>query len=382
MLAYFSDEPIIKTLGNNSSGYANYNIYRITGMQGDQSQNGYEVYSTSVYAPDGYDDVELGSLMRNLLETQELNIKRLQFWNYQDCSITQSTFAFNTYLTVNDLVNGTTEDFSVIYDTRGERAEDLGVTYYNSPYQGYCANYFPEQEIMEGQYFSLMYRQPSNSGEMSTYEFGRTIAYTTRATPEDPSINVMQDVSIMDITGQTFRYSGNVSWQSWSNDTDVIWVRFYIKNEKGTKTYIGPQFYPKWCEEPNTVYLYWVNSMGGIDFVRSTETFTTTKNHEDSTYETNIGLEKPRDFGEEVYHQRKWNSYTFSTKLVSDTDSPALADVCGARWAWLYFPGRTQPWVPVTVEDAQATVKNFENQGKKLYNYTFQLRDNKKIKTI
>ena len=69
MLAYFSDEPIIKTLGNNSSGYANYNIYRITGMQGDQSQNGYEVYSTSVYAPDGYDDVELGSLMRNLLET-------------------------------------------------------------------------------------------------------------------------------------------------------------------------------------------------------------------------------------------------------------------------------------------------------------------------
>jgi hypothetical protein len=106
------------------------------------------------------------------------------------------------------------------------------------------------------------------------------------------------------------------------------------------------------------------------------------KNHEDSTYESNIGLEEPRDFGERIYHQRKWNTYTFNTRLITDAESSTLADICGARWAWLYFPGRVQPWVPVTVEDSTATVKNFENQGKKMYNYTFQLRDNKKIKTI
>lgn len=382
MYAYFSDEPVIQTLSNDSSGYAYYSIYEATGMQGDQVLQGHEIYNNTVYAPDGNEDVEIGSLLRTLIGTQERNIKTLQFWNAQDCSITQSTFAFNTYLTLNNLTQGTSADFSIIYDTRGERAEDLGVTYNHYPYEGYCANYFPDNEVMEGQYFSLMYRRPSNSGEMITYEFGRTIAYITRDTPVDPEINVVEDVSFGTITGQSFRYSGNVSWQDWGAGNQVIWVRFYIKDEKNVKTYLGPRFYPRWCEEPNTVYLYWVNSMGGIDFVRSTETFTVTKNHEEATYESNIGLEEPRDFGEKIYHQRKWNTYTFNTRLITDTQSSTLADICGARWAWLYFPGRVQPWVPVTVEDSQATVKNFENQGKKMYNYTFQLRDNKKIKTI
>ena len=100
------------------------------------------------------------------------------------------------------------------------------------------------------------------------------------------------------------------------------------------------------------------------------------------TKRTNTGIDERLEFGERIYHQRKWDSYSFSTSIVSDADSPSVADVCGARWAWICVPGESPLWKSVKVLDTQATVKTYRNQGAKLYNYTFELEDATKVKTI
>ena len=420
MQAYFTDEPLIRTMQNDSSGFANYAVCSVTGMQGDTVLNGGVLFTNTAYAPDWNGDIEFGSLLRTMITNQERNLKTLQYWNSQGMGLTQSTFAFNTYFSIVDNYDSSqgrnTSDYSILFDTRRITTDEAGCTYYHSPYRGYPANMFPDPYIAHGQYISIMWRSPSNFEEMATYSLGETYCYITnssagrqaskeqiddaRATiesatkntgrqeaPPDPSvygsITIATRVIDSSITGQSFRYSGTADWQEWSDGHGgVLWARFWIADAKGTKTYLTPYLYPKWCDDPNVVYLFWVNSMGGIDFVRSTSTIAKSINHEDSTYETGIGIDERRSFGEEIYHQRKWDSYTFNTSLVTEEDSPALADICGARWAWLYFPGQNPLWKSVTVEDSKATVKTYENQGKKFYNYTFQLRDNMKVKTI
>lgn len=420
MQAYFSDEPLFRTMQNDSSGFSNYAISDVTGMQDDTVLDGNIVFTNTAYAPDGHEDIELGSLLRTMLSDQERNLRTLQFWNSQGMGLTQSTFAFNTYFSVVDNYDSSqgrnSSDYSIVYDTRGITTDEAGCTYYHSPYSGYPANLFPDPYITHGQYVSMMYRYPSNSYEMAEYTLGETYCYITNSssgrqsskeeiddarasidsasrsagrqvTPPDPGsygiMTVANRIIDSSLTGQSFRYSGTADWQDWGEGNGgLLWARFWIADAKGTKTYITPYLYPNWCDDPNVAYLFWVNSLGGIDFVRSTNTLSKSIEHEDSTYETGIGIDERRLFGEDIYHQRKWNTYTFSTSIVSDSDSPSVADVCGARWAWLYFPGQNPLWKSVTVEDAKATVKTFENQGKKLYNYTFQLRDNMKVKTV
>lgn len=359
----------------NQNGLASYVITRATGMQNDTILAGTTAYTGEVYAPDGHEDVDFNPILRSMLEEQANNLRTLHYFNAQDCSVTQGTFLFNSYFTVADTSSGTSDDYSLLYDTRSITAEEAGVTYQYQPYQGYVANSFPETEIAEGQYFSLLWRMPSNNYEMRSYTLKKEYTYI-----DSSAFNVLTNASVASITGQSFRYSGNVSWQDWSDSRNLLWIRFYIEDEKEQKTYLTPKLTPKWCDEPDTVYLYWVNEMGGTDFVRGL--VTKTLNHEDSTYETNTGINDRLGFATDIYHQRKYNSYTFNTKLVSDDVTRDLAGICGARWAWLRIPGETPEWRSVTVKDSQATVKTFRNQGAKLYNYTFELEDNIKNKTV
>lgn len=375
MLAFFTDEPVIQTISNDSSGFGTYEVREVTGMQDDTVLASVSRYSTDVYVPDGNEDVEIGSLLRTMIETQERNISTLQGWNSQSMGLTQSTFAFNSYFSIVDSSNVT--DYSIIYDTRGKTAEEAGCTYYYQPYYPYAANHFPDREITHGQYISIMWRHPSNREQMNTYTLGREYVYHDSTTGLD-----VQDSSVIDpsITGQSFRYSGMADWQDWCDGNYAIKARFYIENEKHVKTYITPWLTPKWCEDPETAYLYWVNELGGIDFVRVK--YVRTVSHEESTYENNIGINERRRFAKDMYTQKKWYTYTLNTSLVTDSDSPALASICGARWAWLYFPDEVEPWRSITITNSSAKVKTFGNQGHKMYNYTFEAEDNIKAKTV
>lgn len=384
MQSFYTCEPIVRTMGNNSQGLAQYQVTRITGMQDDTPLSGIQVYAGQAYCPDGHEDLDLMPLLRTMTEDQVRNLSTLHYWNQQDCSILQSTFAFNTYLSVTDASTMNSDSYSILYDTRGLTAYEAGVTNVtNVPIvNGYTANRFPERNIMEGQYFSLTWRAPSNSLETVPYTFGFEYVYTAQGpNPHDPSYIVLQRHQISTVTGQSFRFAGPVVWQSWAESNPARRGRFYLYHEKEGYNYITPWLYPVFCEDPETVYLYWLNSTGGIDFLRGR--VTSTIEHEDSTYETGATIADYRDgWGNAVYHQRKWKTYSFGTKLISDNDSPNVADVCGARFAWLYFPDRVQPWKTVKVTDAAATVKSYQNQGGKLYNYTFSLEDSVKAKTV
>lgn len=384
MLIYYTSEPCIRSMNGDSSGFANYVIGEVTGMQDDQVQATTQVYVGTAYCPDGHEDIDFMPMLRSMIDNQVHNLSFLSGWNSQACILMQSTFAYNTYFSVTDLNNNYTEDYSIVYDTRGITTYEADVTtMYHTSGRGYSANLYPDPNILHGQYFNLTYRNPSNMGEMTNYTFGFEYAYVTRAVPSDPELTVLERHIIdSSVTGQSFRYCGTADWQDWGEGNgNILWGRFYIYQEKEGYRYLTPKLYPKWCDDPDTVYLYWLNSLGGIEFVRGK--LTDNIEHEDSTYETNATIEDYHDgWGQAVYSQRKWHSYTFGTGLVTDGDSPAVADVCGARFAWLYFPGRVQPWKTVKVNDAKATVKTFRNQGGKLFNYTWELEDSVKAKTV
>ena len=415
-IPYFTCEPMVKTVQHDSADICHYDIVEITGMQDDTELQGSVVYSGQCYAPDAYGDVDFGGQLRSMIDTQIRNIKTLQYRNSQGMGLTQSTFAFNSYYSVDD---GGSDDtfYSVLYDTRGITAYEAGArTYLYGPGDPYPANNFPDPNIMHGQYVSIMYRNPSNLREMETYSLGLTYCYLTaqsagrqasreeiddaRATidaasrntsrqvaPPDPStyglITVANHVIDSSITGQSFRYSGTADWQDWGQGHGgLLWARFWVVNSKGTKTYLTPYLYPKWCEDPGTMYLYYVNSMGGIDFIRSTYASSTELNTERDMYETDYGINDRFEFGEETYHQRRWNKYTFKTSLIKDEESYGMADVINTRWAWLYIPDDTVLWRSVKVTGSSAKVKQVRNEGHKLYNYEFQLEDSIKAKIV
>lgn len=383
-IPFFTCEPMVKTVQHDGSDICHYDIIRITGLQNDTPGQSVTEYSGDCYAPDAYGDVDFGPQLRSMLDYQVMNIRSLQYRNSQSMGLTQATFAFNTYLSVDD--GGSDNNFwSILYDTRGLTAYEAGArTYSYTPGSPYRANLFPDQNIRDGQYVSIMYRWPSNAHEMDSYTLGNTYAYITRSQPTDPEITVMQNRTIdSSLTGQSFRYSGTADWQDWSEGAgNVLWAQFWIMDEKGTKTYITPKLYPRWCDEPGTMYLYYVNSMGGIDFIRSNYASIMTLNTERDMYETNNGIDNRFEFGEETYHQRRWNSYTFKTEIVMDEDSYNMADVVNTRWAWIYIPGDDVPWRSVKITDVTAKVKQKRNEGQKIYNYTFQLEDSIKAKIV
>lgn len=375
---------MVKTVNNGGADMCYYNIIKITGLQDDTALQSHNEYSGSCYAPDGYDDVNFGPQLRSMIDDQVRNIKTLQFKD-QDMGLTQSTFAFNSYYQVDDGGNYASTFWSIIYDTRGLTAEEAGArTYLYTPGYGYVANTYPDRDIMQGQYVSFMYRQPTNAHEMESWSLGNTYCYMSRATPEDPEYWVIENQTLdSSLTGQSFRYSGTADWQVWGNNNgNLRWAQFWIADPKGNKTYITPKLYPKWCEEPNTMYLYYVNSMGGIDFVRGTYATYSSYNTERESYETNADIDDRLAFGQEIYSQRRWNSYVFHTDIMSDEESYNMADLVTARWAWIRIPDEVPEWRSVRITDTSAKLKLRKNEGQKIYSYTFNLEDATKSKIV
>lgn len=408
-IPFFTCEPMIKTVQHGGSDICHYDINRITRMRENTALASLTEYSGECYAPDAFGDVDFGNQLRSMIDYQVTNIRTLQYRNSQSMELTQAAFTFNTYFHVDD---GGTDDtiWSVIYDTRGMTALEAGARNYNyTPGIGYAANTCPDQDIMHGQYFSIMWRNPSNAGENERWTLGETYCYIAGGSAESkatskqiadvkatnrssktsgpdptPGYGVISD-RIIDsrITRQSFRYSGTADWQEWGEGHgNVLWARFWIRDDKGTRTYLTPYLYPKWCDEPGVMYLYYVNSMGGIDFIRSNYASMQTLNTERSTYETNNSIDDRFKFGTETYHQTRWNTYTFKTEIVSDFDSYNMADIVNARWAWLYIPDETVQWRSVKITDVTAKVKQKRNEEQNIYNYTFQLEDSIKAKIV
>ena len=382
---FFTCEPMVKTVNNGGTDMCYYNIIRITGLQDNTALQSVNEYSGSCYAPDAYADVNFGPQLRSMIDDQVRNIKTLQYRNLQSMGVTQSTFAFNTYFRVDDGGADASTFWSILYDTRGLTAAETGArTYLYTPGPCYVANTFPDREIMQGQYVSFMYRNPSNAGEMDTFTLGNSYCYMSRATPEDPEYGVIAHRTIdSSMTGQSFRYSGTADWQDWAEGNgNILWAQFWIADPKGNRTYITPMLYPRWCDEPDTMYLYYVNSMGGIDFVRGTYASYSSYNTERETYETDSDIDDRFAFGEETYSQRRWNSYVFHTDIMSDDESFNMADIVTARWLWIRIPGATPEWRSVKITDTSAKLKLKKNEGQKIYSYTFNLEDATKAKIV
>lgn len=411
---YFTCEPVVKRVTSDSANIAHYDIAKVTGMTNDNINQATIVYSGQCYAPALNNSIDFGGQLRSMIDTQVNNIKTLQFKDSQNMGLTQGAFTFNSYFKI---VDGTGDDnfYSIIYDTRSVTAREAGArSHLNGPGNPYPANDFPDPNITQGQYVSIMYRYPSNFRADDRGSFGITYCYITaqasggqasyeqissaqaqinsaskggieKIAPPDPSIygtvTVANKVINSNLAGQSFRYSGPADWQDWGDGHGgVLWARFWVANSKGTKTYLTPYLYPKWCEEPNTAYLYYVNSKGGIDFIRGVLSVTMQKDKE--TYETNANIDNRFAFGEEIYHQRRWNSYELRTSLIMEDESFNMADICNARWSWLYIPGNDVPWRSVKIDDTSATVKTNRNTGHKLFNYLFQISDATKSKIV
>lgn len=414
MKPYFTCEPMTMAVTGDSADICHYTIYKVTSLTDDVPTDTETVYSGECYAPSSHNVVNFGPQLRSMIDYQVQNIKTLQYMNSSVMNITQDASSFNTYFIIDD---GTSlsDVWSVIYDTRGLTAYEAGArTALMGPGDGYAANTFPEDYITDGQYVSIMYRTPSNMRQTEPCSFGCTYCYvdgqgskvkkedvdnarasmesanknvdskTMAPPPPDPSIygSIVIANNIIDssITGQSFRYSGPADWKEWTGNhaSTALWTRFWIANSKSEKTYITPYLYPNNCDEPNTAYLYVVNSMGGIDFIRGI--LSTTMNTERNTYETDYSIDNRFEFGEETYHQTRWNSYELNSQLITSEDSFTMADFINARWAWLYIPGDIVPWRSVNITDTKATVKTERNAERKLFNYTFNLSDSFKVK--
>ena len=385
---FYTSEPISKTVYNAGTDYCHYTIKRVTAMADDVPTATIDVYSSTCYAPDAYDEVEFGAQLRSMIDSQIGHIKTLQYRGSQNPAVYQGTNVFNSYFIIDD---GGSDDtiYSVLYDTRGLTAIETGAknSITGGPGEGYAANLFPDQYVTQGQYISVMYRNPSNYGQTETHSFGCTYSLKNRNIP-DPSTgyetiyNLTLDSSI---SGQSFRYAGPAKWEVWTGSQQnagiAVWVRFWMENSKGKKVYLTPKLYKKECDDPETCYLYYVNSLGGIDFLRCK--YERTTNTERSTYESNVDINSRFNFQEETYSQKRWNTWTLHTALMSDADSPNIADICTTRWAWLFDRNDTYaPWRSVSVTDTSAKVKTKSNEGGKLFIYDINVSENIKSKIV
>lgn len=335
----------VATRDSNGNALGNYKVYIGTTISDD-----YLIYSGKLFSEEGgvsvTKPVDLQPIIVNYTP-KNIGIMQNISGNFQPVPANSSLSQRFTAVYDNISGNTDTKEIYMIYCTENATNKELGWDSNTNPFP-YIANDFIQNTYVAGSYFSLLQLCPYG-GDSVSVELAETLASGAVVT------------STMTYTNGTYRSGGalqlNDSTVSFSISIDG---KLVVNNMKVIN-----------CLPENSYILYYVNSLGAIDWLICDKKNTVTYNAERHSMTRYANIQDRTAFGKLNYLNNTSTTWALNTDIMNDEQSKQMYKVFNSEYIWLYDVDKGQ-MNSVVIEDASLKIKKFSTD--KVYNYTITVK--------
>ena len=335
----------VATRDTNGNALGNYKVYIGTTISDDHL-----VYSGKLFSEEGgvsvTKPVDLQPIIVNYT-SKNVGIMQNKSGNFQPNPLNSSLGQIFTV--AYDTISGITEikNIGMLYCTENATNQELGWDSSTSTFP-YIANDFIQNTYVAGSYFSLL--QLNNNGGTTvnmelteTLDSGETVTSTFNFVNGDN-----RSGGILQLNDSTVSFNITIAGKPAVTDMKVI-------N----------------CLPPNSYILYYVNSLGAIDWLICDKKNTVTYNAERHSMTRYANIQDRTAFGKLNYLNNTSTTWTLNTDIMNDEQSKQMYKVFNSEYIWLYDVDKGQ-MNSVVIEDASLKIKKFSTD--KVYNYTITVK--------
>ena len=335
----------VATRDTNGNALGNYKVYI-----GEDISDDYLIYSGKLYSEEGgvsvTKPVDLQPIIVNYVP-KNVGIMQNKSGNFQ--TDPADSYLSQTFMVKYDTITGSTkhEPINMYYCTENATNHELRWDDELNTFP-YIANDFIQNTYVAGTYFSLLELALSKNLAL-TLELAETLA----------SGDVVK--STMAYTSGTHRCGGVLQL----HDTTVS---FSITIE-GWQHAVTDMKVVR-CLPENSYILYYVNSLGAIDWLICDKKNTVTYNADRHSMTRYANIDDRTSFGKLNYLNNTSTTWTLNTDIMNDEQSKQMYKVFNSEYMWLYDVDKGQ-MNSVVIEDAQLKIK--KSSTDKVYNYTIKV---------
>lgn len=335
----------VATRDTNANALGNYKVY-----VGTTISNDYLIYSGKLFSEEGgvavTKPVDLQPIIVNYTP-KNVGIMQNKSDNFQPNPLNSSLGQIFTV--VYDTISGitATKEIGMLYCTENATNQELGWDSSTSTFP-YIANDFIQNTYVAGTYFSLL--QLNNNGGTTvnmelteTLDSGETVTSTFNFVNGDN-----RSGGILQLNDSTVSFSITIAGKPAVTDMKVI-------N----------------CLPENSYILYYVNSLGAIDWLICDKKNTVTYNAERHSMTRYANIQDRTAFGKLNYLNNTSTTWALNTDIMNDEQSKQMYKLFNSEYLWLYDVDKGQ-MNSVVIEDASLKIKKFSTD--KVYNYTITVK--------
>ena len=340
----------VATRDTNGNALGNYKVYIGTTISDD-----YLIYSGKLFSEEGgvavTTPVDLQPIIVNYT-SKNVGIIQNKSGNFQPVPV--SSNLSQRFTVVYDTITGSTatKDIGMLYCTENATNQELGWDSSTSTFP-YIANDYIQNTYVAGTYFSLLRLYPGGSNSV-TLELTETLDSGNVVTSTMDYVNgTYRSGGILQLNGSTVSFSITIDGEPAVTDMKVI-------N----------------CLPENSYILYYVNSLGAIDWLICDKKNTVTYNAERHSMTRYANIQDRTAFGKLNYLNNTSTTWTLNTDIMNDAQSKQMYKVFNSEYLWLYDVDKGQ-MNSVVIEDAKLKIKKFNTD--KVYNYTINVSSSQKF---
>ena len=340
----------VATRDTNGNALGNYKVYI-----GTTVSDNYLIYSGKLFSEEGgvsvTKPVDLQPIIVNYTP-KNVGIMQNKSGNFQPVPANSSLS--QRFTVVYDNISGSTDtkEIYMLYCTENATNHELGWDSNTNPFP-YIANDFIQNTYVAGSYFSLLQLCPYG-GDSVSVELAETLASGAVVT------------STMTYTNGTYRSGGILQL----HDTTVSFS-ITIDGEPAVTDMKVIN-----CLPENSYILYYVNSLGAIDWLICDKKNTVTYNAERHSMTRYANIQDRTAFGKLNYLNNTSTTWALNTDIMNDEQSKQMYKVFNSEYIWLYDVDKGQ-MNSVVIEDAKLKIKSFNTE--KIYNYTINVSSSQKF---
>lgn len=340
----------VATRDTNGNALGNYKVYVGTTISDD-----YLIYSGKLFSEEGgvavAKPVDLQPIIVNYTP-KNIGIMQNKSGSFQPNPLNSSLGQIFTV--VYDTIFGSTEtkDIGMLYCTENKTNHELGWDSSTSTFP-YIANDYIQNTYVAGSYFSLL-QLNNNGGTTVNMELIETLASGATVTSTFNFVNGdNRSGGILQLHDTTVSFSIKIDDEPAVTDMKVI-------N----------------CLPENSYILYYVNSLGAIDWLICDKKNTVTYNADRHSITRYANIQDRTAFGKLNYLNNTSTTWTLNTDIMNDEQSKQMYKLFNSEYIWLYDVDKGQ-MNSVVIEDASLKIKKFSID--KVYNYTITVKSSQQF---
>lgn len=340
----------IATRDANANALGNYKVYIGNTISDDNL-----IYSGKLFSKEGgaavSTPVDLQPIIVNYT-SKNVGIMQNISGNFQP--VPERSKLSQRFTVVYDTIAGSTatKDLYMIYCTENATNQELGWDSSTSTFP-YIANDYIQNTYVAGTYFSLLRLCPGWSTS-ATSELIETLASGETVTSTFTFVNGdNRSGGILQLNKSTVSFSITIAGKPAVTDMKVV-------N----------------CLPENSYILYYVNSLGAIDWLICDKKNTVTYNADRHSMTRYANIQDRTAFGKLNYLNNTSTTWALNTDIMNDEQSKQMYKVFNSEYIWLYDVDKAQ-MNSVVIEDAKLKIKKFATD--KVYNYTITVSSSQKF---